>query len=97
MSHIGHYAEMANPLYQLTGSKPRGNRFQWLEEHQLAFGKIKKLLVSAPILGFPIEGVLQFILHPDASDSSLGADLIQIGWEGGCTFLWELHFDTCPA
>ncbi len=68
---------MANPLYQLTGSKARKVKFQWLEEHQLAFNNIKSLLISAPVLGFPKpEG--RFVPDTDASESSIGVELIQI-------------------
>ncbi len=79
-AHIKHYAEVANPLCQLTGSKARKVKFQWVEDHQLDFDHIKSLLISAPVLGFPKpEG--RFVLDTDALESAIGmigAELIQI-------------------
>lgn len=75
--HIQGYAEMAAPLYQLTGSKGRQSTFSWSEEHQQAFDKLRDAMTSAPVLSFPApEG--QFILDTDASDRAVGAELLQI-------------------
>jgi hypothetical protein len=71
-------AGIATPLYAMTG--PRAE-FLWEERHQVAFDKLKKAMVSPPVLAFPDpEG--RFILDTDASDTAVGAELSQI--QNGC-------------
>ncbi|XP_069187217.1 uncharacterized protein [Procambarus clarkii] len=67
------FAELAAPLYALTG----GNRFEWGDKHQEAFAAIKMALTTAPVLGLP-NGHDPFILDTDASDWAIGAELLQV-------------------
>ena len=71
------FAEMAVPLYRLTGK----HSFHWHKEHQEAFEELKKALTSTPVLGLANNQDL-FILDTDASNYAIGAELIQVQ-EGG--------------
>jgi len=72
--HIKNFAELAEPLHQLTGHK---SEFHWSEEQQQAFVRLKDALIDAVILGYPSpEGT--FILDTDASQKTIGAELSQV-------------------
>lgn len=74
---IRSYAEAAKPLTRLTRKLAM---FQWGEEEQEAFEKLKSALCSAPILQFPDwsdEGAF-FKLETDASDTAIGGVLTQV-------------------
>ena len=75
--HIKDYAELAAPLYALTGRK---EYFLWQAEHQQAFENLRAALVCAATLSIPNTADL-FVLDTDASDLSIGAELSQI--QGG--------------
>ncbi|MEW8546931.1 MAG: RNase H-like domain-containing protein [Candidatus Thiodiazotropha sp.] len=62
------YSSLCSPLYSLL---QKGSEFLWTENCQRAFGCIKQLLTSSPILAFPN---LQrpFILTCDASSTAIG-------------------------
>ena len=75
--HLRGYAEIAAPLYQLTGSKGRAGIFEWGPEHKVAFDTLIASMTSAPVLGFP-KPDCRFILDTDASDHSIGAELLQL-------------------
>jgi hypothetical protein len=47
--HLPKLAEVAAPLYALTGKAP----FRWEAEHQAAFEELRELLLSAKVLGLP--------------------------------------------
>lgn len=64
----------AAPLYQL--AKPK-EPFVWSQAQQEAFEILRKELVTAPVLAIP-NSRDEFILDTDASDSAIGAELIQI-------------------
>ena len=51
-------------------------RFEWSKEAQLAFEALKKALVEATSLAFPVPQE-PCILHTDASDVAVGAVLSQ--------------------
>ncbi|MES9883153.1 MAG: RNase H-like domain-containing protein [Sedimenticola sp.] len=72
--YVQDFSKIAKPLYQL-GEK--GVKFKWPPAAQQAFNTLKEALISAPILGFPREGV-PFILDTDCSDFAMGAVLSQI-------------------
>ena len=72
-SFIKNYAEIARPLYQITGKK----EFKWEENEKVAFEKLKEALVSPPILGLP-NSKDSFILDTDASDFAIGGVLNQV-------------------
>ena len=71
--HIRGFADISMPLYQIGGK----NQFQWGEEQQKAFDKLKEMVLTAPCLAYPkADG--RFILDTDASDTAVGAALSQI-------------------
>jgi len=67
------FATMAEPLTRLTRKMAR---FEWTEEVQQAFEALKKALVEATSLAFPLPQE-PCILDTDASDVALGAVLSQ--------------------
>ena len=56
----------------------KDSKFQWTEECQQSFDTLKKKMVIAPILVFPVWSK-EFHVHVDASSISLGAVLEQPG------------------
>ena len=64
---------MVLPVQALTGKRI----YQWGEEQDRAFDELRKAMVRAPVLALP-NATDPFILDTDASDKSVGAELIQI-------------------
>ena len=75
-SHIEKYAELAVPLYALTGKK-KGETFIWEPEHEKAFENLKSAMTQAPVMKFPERSGL-FILDTDASNAAIAAELSQV-------------------
>ena len=73
------YSVLANPLYALTH---KDVTFEWSDECQQAFDRLKESLTHAPILAFP-DFTQDFQMETDASGASLGAILAQSGSSGG--------------
>jgi len=67
------FATIAEPLTCLTRKMAR---FEWTEEAQLSFEALKKALVEATFLAFPVPHE-HCILDTDASDVAVGAVLSQ--------------------
>ncbi len=76
---IPEYAKVASPLHKLTR---KDSTFEWSEECDKAFNKLKKLLTSAPVLVYPKFDGRGFIMATDASYSGLGAVLSQLQDDG---------------
>ena len=79
MGHCGYYrrfifmyAVIAKPLYALLV------QFEWTDECEEAFNKLKKALISAPILRAPDWNKV-FHVHIDASNFAIGCILAQPG------------------
>ena len=72
------YAKVAKPLHRLT---EKTMQFQWSQECQDAFTRLRNELVSTPILAFP-DYDKEFILDTDASNDGIGAVLSQIQESG---------------
>ena len=62
------------PLYELAGPK---SPFHWETIHEEAFAALKESLVSAPVLAYP-NAQDMFILDTDASNTAIGAELLQL-------------------
>ena len=75
---IKNFADIAHPLTNLL-KKDVG--FLWSEECQVAFEKLKAALVTYPLLRSP-DFSLPFSLATDASDTGIGAVLLQAGENG---------------
>ena len=67
------FAELMKPIHNLNKADVV---FEWTEEANKAFQKIKKKLTSNPIISFP-DFNLPFTLTTDASDRACGAILMQ--------------------
>ena len=79
MGHCGYYrrfiymyAAIAKPLYALLVV------FEWTEDCDISFEKLKKALVSVPILKAP-DWNTPFHVHIDASNFAIGCILAQLG------------------
>jgi transposase InsO family protein len=70
---IPNYASISAPLNQL---KRKGQKFIWGKEQENAFNSLKAALTSSPVLKMP-NFDLPFILHTDASRSSISAIVSQ--------------------
>ena len=72
------FAELAKPLHRLT---ERNVSFTWTKECQESFAHLCHRLTTTPILAYP-DFAKPFILDTDASNSSIGAVLSQLGDDG---------------
>ena len=68
------FSEIASPLSALT---KKGVKFCWYESCTVAFDRLKRALISAPVLAFPNFDE-QFLLYVDASSTGIGFALAQI-------------------
>ena len=66
--HLDWLADTAACLYRLTGVMVK---FDWGEEEEDSFQKLKQAITEAPLLVFQKEGG-RFVLDTDASDESIG-------------------------
>ena len=73
------FAEVAAPLHALIGKYVR---FQWNDECQVAFDRLKAALASSPILAMPTDGDV-YVLDTDVSEQSIGAVLSREARRGG--------------
>ena len=72
---VPNFARIASPLHSLTR---KNTNFVWTEACEAAFCELKRALVSAPVLAYPMFGDgRSFILETDASYIGLGAILSQ--------------------
>ncbi|PIK56242.1 putative thy-1 membrane glycoprotein isoform X1 [Apostichopus japonicus] len=80
------FSKIAAPLHGLTripkneNKHPVKSKFEWTEECQDAFIKLKSCLSSPPILAYA-DHSLPFLLYTDASNLGLGAILSQVQGE----------------
>ena len=67
------YAKIASPLFKLT---KKSEKFVWTEPCQEAFDKLKRALVSSPVLAYP-DFSKTFHVFTDASNDAIGMTLSQ--------------------
>eukprot|EP00833_Pecoramyces_ruminatium_P016170 jgi/Orpsp1_1/1190202/evm.model.d7180000077406.1 len=72
------FSAVAKPLTRMTSKK---EKFEWSEESEKAFKKLKELLTSPPVLAFP-DHDKQFYVECDASNYAIGGVLSQRGEDG---------------
>lgn len=73
--YVPNYAAIASPLTDLT-KKGAPNRVYWTEAQEKAYRTLLNAVLSRPVLQLPDFGK-PFILRTDASDTGLGAILLQ--------------------
>lgn len=71
---VPEFAHVGRPLHLLTKKKVR---FEWTQECNDAFERLKELLTEAPVLALPRDGAT-YILDTDASGHAIGAVLSQL-------------------
>lgn len=71
---IPNFSEIASPLTSLT---KKARKFEWSDDCQKGFDKLKELLITSPILSYPMEEG-EYILDTDASGNGIGGVLSQI-------------------
>lgn len=74
---IKDFSKIAAPLHHLTH---KNKTFLWTKEANASCERLKTLLCSSPILGYP-QSDGQYILDTDASDVGVGGVLFQIQGE----------------
>ena len=67
-------AKIAEPLYARMTPKVK---FEWTDECQQAFEELREVLKDAPVLAYP-NPEEPFILDVDASNTAIGAELLQV-------------------
>ena len=70
------FATIASPLNRLLEA---GQAFDWTDECQIAFERLKATLTGDEVMSYPNNQGL-FILDTDASDTGIGATLSQVQW-----------------
>ena len=73
---VSHFSTIAEPLTDLTKSR-NPDRVKWTDNCEVAFCKLKELLVSPPVLKV-VEPDKPYILQTDASELGLEAVLSQL-------------------
>ena len=76
--YVRNFASTARPMVDLT---KKGKKFLWSEACEAAFNSLKRALISADVMGYPLNEAGEFILDVDASDQGIGAVLHQV--QGG--------------
>ena len=73
---VPNFASVVSPLHVLTR---KNVPFQWIPECERTFEELKQLLITTPVLAYPMFGSGQsFILETDASNIGLEAVLSQV-------------------
>ena len=74
--HIPQFAHFSEPLYKFV-TKSKSGEIALYDELLELVESIKTLIVNAPVLTYPSEDHT-FILDTDASDTSIGGELLQL-------------------
>jgi hypothetical protein len=72
---VRHFGIIAKPLINLL---KKGVIFVWTHDHEVGFDTLKHTLSSAPVLALP-NFAISFAIESDASDTAIGAVLLQEG------------------
>ena len=76
--YVRNFAITARPMVDLTKKE---KKFLFSEACENAFNSLKRALISADVMGYPLNEAGEFILDVDASDLGIGAVLHQV--QGG--------------
>jgi hypothetical protein len=77
---VPNYAQLVAPLNQLNSTKVS---YIWTKEHQRSFDTLKEAFSNPSQLAMPIYDGRPFIIFTDASDTGVGASLLQEQNNGG--------------
>lgn len=75
-SHIVNYAKLTKPLWDLQ----RAEKWNWTEECEKAFKKIKEVIVHASTIGF-LDLHKELYLYTDASQDAIAGILTSSKWQ----------------
>jgi hypothetical protein len=75
---ISGFAHLARPLHELT---KKNKIWQWTDNCQTAFDRLKEIFLTAPVLTMP-DTTKPFVLQTDASDRAIGAVIMQADANG---------------
>ena len=76
--HISQFAKLAEPLHE-TVKNSKKTQFIWSNKQEQSFQNLKIAIINAVSLDYPSPSPEDvFILDTDASDKSIGAELIQV-------------------
>ena len=73
--YVRDFASIVRPMIDLT---KKGKKFIWTEACDRSFEQMKKALLSADVMGYPLNEAGDFILDVDASDIGIGGILHQM-------------------
>ena len=73
--YVKDFASIVRPMVELT---KKGKKFIWTNACDRSFDLLKKALVSADVMGYPLNEAGDFILDVDASDVGIGGILHQV-------------------
>ena len=76
--YVRNFASTARPMVDLT---KKGKKFLWSEACENVFNSLKRVLISADVMGYPLNEAGEFILDVDASNLGIRAVLHQV--QGG--------------
>ena len=71
--HIPNFSKIVEPIVELT---KKYSKFKWTDKQQKAFDYLKDSLTAIPLLAYP-DPNKPYILYTDASDTCIGACLVQ--------------------
>ena len=77
-SYVRDFASIVRPMVELTR---KGKKFLWTEACDRSFEQMKKALVSADVMDYPLNEGGDFILDVDASDIGIGGIIHQVQGE----------------
>ena len=73
--YVRDFANLVRPMVKLT---KKGKKFLWTEICDRSFEQMKKALLSADVMGYPLNEAGDFILDMDSSDIGIGGILYQM-------------------
>ena len=73
--YVKYFASIVRPMVELTR---KGKKFLWTEACDLSFDQMRRALLSADVMQYPLDKAGEFILDVDASDIGIGGILHQV-------------------